>query len=210
MPLRVVPSKSESQQLNQALMPMSVAILCGGESRRMGRQKAFLPYAGTTLIEHRYDQMKTLFAEVMLVANDPEIYSHITDDVVKDIIPHRGPLVGILSALLVAAHERVFVIACDMPLVDAQLIKEMTAAAKDTDVLVASHEEGVEPLLGVYSKKCVKPLEEAIFVGILKVTDFLGGIAAKLYKIDVDRFNGNLPVVFNVNTPTDYSRLITE
>jgi molybdopterin-guanine dinucleotide biosynthesis protein A len=190
---------------------MSAAILCGGKSTRMGRSKAFLSYGGKTMIEHRYDMMRELFAEVMLVANAPEEYCHITDDVVKDIIANRGPLVGILSALLVAQHEHTFVIACDMPLVDRRLMRRMAQECRetDTDVLVVTHEDGVEPLLGIYSRRCVKPLEESIFAGNLKVSDFLGGVSARLFPIGTNE-GGRLPQYFNVNTPSDYSRLVTE
>lgn len=191
-------------------LPMTGAVLCGGKSSRMGRPKAFLPYGGKTMIEHRFHQMSDLFAEVVLVANDPDAYSHLSVNVVKDIIPNRGPLVGILSALLVSQYEHTFVIACDMPLVDNRLIRSMAQQRHGTDVLVLSHDEGLEPLLGIYSKQCVQPLEESIFAGTLKAMDFLAGINAKLYAhnesvVSQDR----LPSYFNVNTPQDYSKLLT-
>jgi molybdenum cofactor guanylyltransferase len=112
--------------------------------------------------------MSELFSEVVLVANDPESYSQLSVDVVKDIIPNRGPLVGILSALLVSQYDHVFIIACDMPLVDNKLMRSMAQQRHDTDVLVLAHEEGIEPLLGIYSKRCIQPLEESIFAGTLK------------------------------------------
>jgi molybdopterin-guanine dinucleotide biosynthesis protein A len=193
-------------------MPITAAILCGGKSSRMGRQKAFLPYEGKTMIERRYESMRDLFGEIVLVANDPDAYSQLSVDVVKDIIPNRGPLVGILSALLVAQYEYVFVIACDMPLIDNKLIREMCQQRHDKDVLVLSHDQGVEPLLGVYSKKCVEPLEQAIFADQLKAHDFLAGVNAQLFAFDAERYSsgGALPPYFNVNTPQDYSRLLTD
>jgi molybdopterin-guanine dinucleotide biosynthesis protein A len=190
-------------------LPITGAVLCGGRSSRMGRPKAFLPYDGRTIIERRFTQMRELFAEVVLVANDPDAYSHFSVDVVKDIIPNRGPLVGILSALLVSQFEHTFVIACDMPLVDNKLMRAMAQQRHGTDVLVLSHDEGVEPLLGVYSKRCVQPLEESIFAGALKAMDFLNGINAKLFKYEDRPSPGTLPAYFNVNTPQDYSRLLT-
>jgi molybdenum cofactor guanylyltransferase len=191
-------------------LPLTGAILCGGRSSRMGRPKAFLPYAGKTIIEHRFAQMSELFSEVVLVANDPESYSQLSVDIVKDIIPHRGPLVGILSALLVSQYEHVFIIACDMPLVDNKLMRSMAQQRHDTDVLVLSHEEGIEPLLGIYSKRCIQPLEESIFAGTLKAMDFLSGVSAKLFPYnEQDAGAGTLPSYFNVNTPQDYSRLLT-
>ena len=191
-------------------LPVTGAVLCGGRSSRMGRPKQFLPYGGRTIIEHRFAQMKELFAEVVLVANEPDAYSHLSVDVVKDIIPNRGPLVGILSALLVSRFEHTFVIACDMPLVDNKLMRAMAQQRHGTDVLVLSHEGGLEPLLGLYSKRCIQSLEESIFAGSLKATDFLKDINAKLfqYRPSASETNG-LPPYFNVNTPQDYSTLLT-
>jgi molybdopterin-guanine dinucleotide biosynthesis protein A len=195
-------------------LQMTAAVLCGGRSKRMGRSKAFLPYEGKTLIESRFEAIREMFAQVVLVANEPEAYSQLSVDVVKDIVPNRGPLVGILSALLVSEFEHTFVIACDMPLVDNKLIREMCMQRAGKDVLVLSHDEGVEPLLGVYSKRCVEPLEQAIFAEQLKVTDFLDEIKADLFTFDPARYGGTgggkLPAWFNVNTPQDYSRLVTE
>lgn len=195
-------------------LQMTAAILCGGKSARMGRAKAFLPYEGKTLIEQRFEAIRAMFSQVVLVANEPDAFSQLSVDVVKDIIPNRGPLVGILSALLVSEFEHTFVIACDMPLVDNRLIREMCMQRAGKDVLVLSHEDGVEPLLGVYSKRCVEPLEQAIFAEQLKVQDFLSGIHAELFLYDADRHGGarggTLPSWFNVNTPQDYSRLVTE
>jgi molybdopterin-guanine dinucleotide biosynthesis protein A len=190
-------------------LPVTGLVLCGGKSRRMGRPKAFLPYQGTTIVEHVISSMRDLFSEIFVVANEPEAYEDLGVDVVKDILPYRGPLGGILSGLLVASNQYSFVIACDMPLVDKRLIRDMTSARHGNDVVVLSHKNGIEPLLGVYSKNCIKPLEESLFAGNLSVQDFLGGLKAKTY---VCEFNSTdeeaLPPFFNVNTPQDYSRVI--
>jgi molybdopterin-guanine dinucleotide biosynthesis protein A len=74
--------------------------------------------------------------------------------------------------------------------------------------VVAAHEEGLEPLLGVYSKNCIKPLEESLFNGDLSLKDFLAGLNTSTYEISEDN-ETSLPPYFNVNTPQDYSRLVT-
>lgn len=200
----------ESASRETLPLPMTAAILCGGKSSRMGRSKSFLPFAGKTMIEHRFNSLKHLFAQVVIVANDPEAYSQVSTDVVKDIIPNRGPLVGILSALLISEYEHTFVIACDMPLVDNKLIRTMAQERHGTDVLVLSHDEGLEPLCGIYSKRCVEPLEESIFDGTLKAMDFLAQVNAKLFPYADQQGTGeSLPPYFNVNTPQDYSELLT-
>ncbi len=190
-------------------LPVTGLILCGGRSKRMGRPKAFLPYGGTTIVEHLLSLTRELFNEVYLVTNDPDSFAHISDDVVKDILPYRGPLGGILSGLLVASNPSAFVIACDMPLVSARLIRQMAGLRHDTDVLVLSHREGIEPLLGIYSKNCIKPLEESLFAGQLKVQDFLAGLKARLFEYKDEQSSAELPPYFNINTPQDYSTVIS-
>jgi molybdopterin-guanine dinucleotide biosynthesis protein A len=192
-------------------LPLAVTglVLCGGKSRRMGRPKAFLPYQGTTLVEHILTTIKDLFSEIFIVANEPDDYENLGVDVVKDILPYRGPLGGILSGLLVAQHPYSFVIACDMPLVDRRLIREMTASRHGNDVVVLAHKNGIEPLLGLYSKNCVKSLEESLFAGNLSVQDFLSGLKAQTFSCSYDAAaDDTLPPFFNVNTPQDYSRVI--
>lgn len=201
------PAVIETQSRESLPLPVTALILCGGRSKRMGRPKAFLPFAGRTIIEHLIDTTREVFDEVFLVANEPDQYSHLTVDAVKDILPYRGPLGGILSGLLVSANPYGFVIACDMPLINRKLIRQMAAQRHDADVVVLSHAGGVEPLLGVYSKNCIKPLEESLFSGVLKVQDFLSGLKAKVYTPEQSGDN-ELPPYFNVNTPQDYSQVL--
>lgn len=189
-------------------LPVSCLILCGGKSKRMGRPKAFLPYGGTTMISHILNVVQDLFAETFLIANEPETFEDFEVDVVKDILPYRGPLGGILSGLLVAQYPHAFVIACDMPLVEPKLIRQLVGQRHEHDVVVASHEDGIEPLLGVYSKNCIKPLEESLFNGDLSLKDFLSGLNSATFEIAEENAEG-LPAYFNVNTPQDYSRLVT-
>ena len=168
----------ESAEREVLPLPVTGIILCGGRSTRMGLPKAFLPFEGKTIIENLLDRFNCLFDEVFLVTNEPESFSHLSVNVVKDILPYRGPLCGILSGLLVASNTHAFVVACDMPLVDKKVIRQMCSQRHDADVLVLSHENGVEPLLGLYAKSCIKSLEEALFSGNLTVSDLLDGLKA--------------------------------
>jgi len=188
-------------------LPLSCLILCGGKSARMGRTKAFLPYAGTTMIEHTLETARSVFDEVLLIANEPAMYAELGVDVIKDILPHRGPLGGILSGLLVAANHHCFVLPCDTPLVDRALLRAMARRCYESDVYVLAHKTGIEPLIGVYSKSCIKPLEEALFAGDPVLHDFVSGLNAELFDYDTNlghrKVNG-LPAYFNIDTPQEY------
>lgn len=189
-------------------MPVTGLLLCGGKSRRMGSPKSLLPFNGSTFVEDRLNSLRQLFQEVLIVANSPGEYDTFAAAVVKDIIPDRGPLVGILSGLLVSRNEYCFVIACDMPLVDNKLIRKLCALRKenDADAVVARHAQGIEPLLAVYSRQVIERLEEYIFCGQSRAQDFLATINCNY--LDIPASDNQLPSYFNVNTPTDYARVI--
>lgn len=208
-------SKSASEDRNRVReplpLPLTAIILCGGKSKRMGRPKAFLRYEGTTMIAHIISIVSGMFQKVILVSNEPDAYEDLGLDVVKDILPYRGPMGGILSGLLVAETDHAFVMACDMPLVNKKLIRDMTEMRHGHDVVVLSHSQGLEPLLGVYSKSCIKPLEESLFAGKLAVQDLLGGLDMVTCDLEEGTADGDaLPAFFNINTPQDYAQLLTK
>ena len=171
----------------------------------MGRQKSFLPYAGKTLIEHSLDLMQEVFSEVILVTDCPENYEHLSAHIVRDIIPNRGPLVAILSGLLVTTNEHSFVMPCDMPFVNKKLLRAICEKRHESDLVVYAHENKMEPLLGVYSRNCIQPLEETVFQGRDLALDFILHGNYKTFDY-VSREFEPLPH-FNVDTPADYGKL---
>jgi len=192
--------------------PLTALILCGGKSTRMGRSKAFLPYRGTVMINHIIDVVRQLFAEAILVTNEPDLFDGLAIDIVKDILPYRGPLGGILSGLLIAGNYHSFVFACDMPFISREVIEAMVKQHKGSDLLVLKHDQGIEPLIGIYSKKCIKALEESLFVGEMNLHDFVSGLNAQTFSYARET-NGSakssLPPYFNIDTPQDYTLAIT-
>lgn len=163
------------------------------------------------MIAHIISLVSDMFQKVILVSNEPDAYEDLGLDVVKDILPYRGPMGGILSGLLVAETEHAFVMACDMPLVNKKLIRDMTEVRHGHDVVVLSHSQGLEPLLGVYSKSCIKPLEESLFAGKLAVQDLLGCLDMVTYDLEEGTADSDtLPAFFNINTPQDYAQLLTK
>jgi molybdenum cofactor guanylyltransferase len=186
---------------------LSGIILCGGSNKRMGRQKSFLPFCGKTLIENSLDLMSEIFSEVVLVTNNPGDYEHLSAHVVRDIIPNRGPLVGILSGLLVTTNEHSFVLPCDMPFVGRHLVQSMCVRCHESDLIVYSHAGRIEPLLGVYSRNCIPALEEVIFHGNDSAMDFIVSSKALIYAYRISQRGESRLPHFNVNTPADYGKL---
>ncbi|MBP7787066.1 MAG: molybdenum cofactor guanylyltransferase, partial [Longilinea sp.] len=99
-------------------------IEAGGKSTRMGMDKALMPFNGEPLIQRIIRRLDGVGDEMMIVANQPEPYRMLGLRVVPDVIPGSGALSGVHTALACASHPFVIITACDLPFVNAHLIRE--------------------------------------------------------------------------------------
>lgn len=206
-----LPDATEQKAPVPVFRQMTGIILAGGKSTRMGRHKAFLPYGGSTMVENIFCIFERVFSETLIVTDSPDYFVHLTNNVVRDILPERGPVCGILSGLLTARFERCFVAPCHLPFVDEELIIGMirTTVTKNPPV-VYSRDEHKEPLLGIYSKELIANLEQQIENNQkLDKADLLMPGRYEQYEWD-GRVNNpfGLAPDFSVNTPSDYSRVL--
>jgi len=175
-------------------------VLVGGRSSRMGRDKALLPYAGTTLAGHLAGVMKDAVGSVSLIG-DPLRYGHLGFPVYPDRFPGAGPAGGIATALAAGLAEWNAVVACDMPDVSPEWLRTLLEiACKSTQKCVLStQQDGAwEPLCGVYHASCLPVLEDAIRANRLKMKD----LARELDALPIS----SPPGLFrNVNTPADWT-----
>lgn len=153
---------------------VSCVVLAGGESRRMGRDKAQVKLAGSSLLERVLKVVTPLFDDVMLSCHNSDkeqvdmkgdllLSSHKKGvRVIEDQLPGRGPAIGLCTALGQARHAHVFVIACDMPFILSNLIEHLVSYRSDYDMVVPIREGRPEPLCAVYSKACLESLNERV------------------------------------------------
>ncbi|MCK9230599.1 MAG: molybdenum cofactor guanylyltransferase [Syntrophales bacterium] len=141
---------------------MTGIILAGGESSRMGENKAFIEFGGERLLDRTITLFRDLFDELILVTNDPRAYLDLDLTIVTDIIPGKGALGGIYSGLFFTRSERAFVAPCDMPFLNRSFIAWMLSQADDCDVLVPAPADGPQPLHAVYSRRCLSAMKKLI------------------------------------------------
>ncbi|MCL4394338.1 MAG: molybdenum cofactor guanylyltransferase [Chloroflexi bacterium] len=116
---------------------VTAVVLAGGLSRRMGRDKAFVELQGAPLVTLVIDRVRAVSNEIIVVANDQEeSYSRLGTRVIGDLIPGKGSLGGIYSGLVAARESLVLAVACDMPFLNADLLRYMVSLAPDFDVVV--------------------------------------------------------------------------
>ena len=184
-------------------MQASGFVLAGGASRRMGRDKALLPYLGEPLaciLARTVSQV----ADSVHIIGDPRLYASLGYPVTPDAVASCGPAGGIYTALLQNLAQWNIVVACDMPRVDAALLQNLVQYARrgDGDCIVplGPHRQP-EPLCAIYHVRCLPVLEHAISQKRLRMRD----LVAEMHPVLV---NGTEPAcLVNVNTPADLRQL---
>ena len=192
-----------------AMIPATTGvILAGGESRRMGSDKSLLPLDGERFIERTYQLMANLFEEVLIVTNSPELYADIPCRKVPDIHHGKGALAGIHSGLWHATHPRIFVVACDMPFLDAGLIRHLCSENPQADVHIPRSRHSLEPLHARYGKNCLAAMERVLEQGGRRIIEFFPAVSvSELPAASWQRFDPEGLSFRNINTPQDYFSL---
>ncbi len=193
---------------------MTAIILAGGKSRRMGTNKALINFRGKTFLEHQIELLKGLFNEVIISANSPETYKDFNVPIVVDTYHDKGPLGGIYTGLLNSNSYHTFILACDMPFVEINLINKLKSFTKDSDknvydVVIPENKGQLEPLHAFYSKACISPIKIQIESGNLKISDFFSLVKVRKVKFNIPaaiRIYKNNPLT-NVNTRDELNAL---
>ncbi|MDE2059642.1 MAG: molybdenum cofactor guanylyltransferase [candidate division NC10 bacterium] len=183
---------------------MTGIVLAGGKSSRMGFNKAFIEFGGKRLIETTVDCLRTLFSEVLIIANDPPRYAYLGVKVIPDLIPDSGSLGGIYTGLSAASHPRCFFVACDMPFLNADLIKLLVSEAEGWDAVVPRVKGELQPLHAVYAKSCLPLIKENIDASVLKIVRFFPKARVKIIEEPALKVVDPYLLGFvNVNTPLE-------
>ncbi|MEN8077805.1 molybdenum cofactor guanylyltransferase [Clostridioides difficile] len=191
------------------MIDKTIAILAGGKSSRMNyNNKALLKFRDKTFIENIINSTKD-FMEVIIVANNAELYKEFGVRVVKDIYLEQGPLSGIHSALINSKTDKVLCIACDMPLINEDVLTYIGNYDEEYEVLVPKYNDRLQPLCSIYSKVLIDIIEDNLKKNKNKLQDL---ILNSNYKI-IDRLNYRCfreEDFFNVNTPHDLEKIESE
>ena len=190
--------------MNAALAGVSGAILAGGRSRRMGRDKAWIPFDGRPLIAVVIGILRPLFAELVVVAADARPYAGLGIPVHTDQHPGQGPLAAIGTALRESHARRAFCLGCDMPFACPSLIAYLCEMATDADVVVPRTSKGYEPLHAVYDQSCLPRLDEMLSAGNLRTDALYSRVRVHgVSEAELRRHDPELRSFTNINTPSD-------
>src|SRR6185369_3133982 len=176
-------------------------VLTGGGSRRMGRNKALLPFGDGVLVSHIASCVRDAAGSVHLVG-PPPAYQHLDFPVVPDLYPGFGPVGGIVTALSASSSEWNLIVACDMPGISpgflALLLEE--AVARGAECTVPRTPDGARhPLCAVYHREVKAKLARAVEAGTHRLLAALDALIVHYYPVSE---TGRL---VNVNTPMEWN-----
>jgi molybdopterin-guanine dinucleotide biosynthesis protein A len=189
---------------------LTIVIQAGGESRRMGQDKALMAFLGLPLIQQVVNRLAPIADEVIVTTNHPDDYRFLGLPLFSDLKPGRGALGGLYTALSSATCESVAVVACDMPFASASLIE---AASKlldqeEADVVIPDSGDALlEPMHAVYRRKtCIPAIEAAIEADKWKLISWFPDVKVRILRPDeVKTYDPSGLAFWNLNTPEEFS-----
>lgn len=189
-------------------MKTAAVILAGGMSRRMGQDKAALPFGEETMLSHLVHLYRPHFDMTAVSLNKAGRFDTAGAMEVVDRHPGDGPLAGLEAAFLDTGADVIFLTGTDLPLGDPELAKYLLAARGEHDVCLIRSEKGPEPLFAVYSSACLPAVQAALAQGrrsmfhMLQQMNTLEIPMENIKEFDVAK------ILTNVNDPQEYARVL--
>ena len=182
--------------------PVAGAVLCGGQSRRMGGDKAALTIDGVSLLDRVIARLATVAAPV-IVASGQRRVARAGCVSVTDAVAGHGPLAGIVASLDASPHELCAVVAVDMPDCDPALLQALAQAWDGQDAVVPLSQRGPEPLHAVYARRSLGVLRAALREQQLALHHVLATMNVVL--VDAAAMGASPRFAMNLNAPADVS-----
>lgn len=190
-------------------LEMTGIVLAGGKSSRMGRNKAFLEFEGQPFIERTLQVLRTVFSEVIISTNNPELYSSYEEKTVQDLYLDQGPLGGLHACLKAAQNDYSFFVACDMPFLNREIIRYFAQLTGEESIIVPVIKGGLHPLHAFYHKRCLPVIEKKLEAKRLKLIEILDECSVRyVHEEDLQKFPNFEQVFQNVNTPQELAELL--
>lgn len=179
----------------------------------MGRNKALMCLGDEPLIVYVIRQMELVTDELLLITNEPNLYSALKLPMYADILPDMGTLGGLHAGLTYAANSAVICVGCDMPLLQPNLLSHLPTLLGDYDAVVPYVQVPdrstpvFQTLSAVYSKQCLPVIDGMLAAGELRVHALYDRIQTRIVQPrEWQVFDPRGLSFFNINTPEDFEK----
>ena len=179
-------------------------ILAGGQSKRLGANKALIEIGGERLIDIMLRKLSAVFSELVLITIPEHNYPDIKQKKIFDIVPNKSSLGGVYTGLMESNSSHSFFLACDMPFINMEFIKFMLEKKLDYDLLIPETNKGFQPLHAIYSKSCISHIKKLMDENNFKILDFFDKVRLKCIPEKICReFDPEEKMFLNINTVED-------
>lgn len=180
----------------------------------MGRDKATLPFGGTSLLERVIERAQRVVERVIVVAAPQQSLPELPRacSIVRDAAAHEGPLAGLVTGLdaLGAASSEVFVSSVDAPFVEPRVVEHLFSRLPGHDAAIPRVGGRAQPLLAVYRTSVRDAASELFSAGERSLKALFPRIDATfLPAVELEAFDPELRSFVNLNTPDDYARALS-
>ena len=175
---------------------IEVFILAGGKSRRMGTDKGLVKFKGNPMISHIIEILDKLNLKTSIVSSNEE-YLKFGKPVYKDVIPNKGPLGGLYTALEYSQAPMVILLACDMPSINRKVIQSLMTVAEPGKIAIATDKTEISPLFACYPRSLKDKVANALLADELKMQNFISKQSHVV--LDLNSL-GNTEILQNLNT----------
>lgn len=195
----------------KAVMPSAQTtgiILAGGASKRMGRDKATLPWGNETVLQHLVTQLSPRLRPIIVVGSPLDTALGLPEHVVyvRDHTAHQGPLVGFSQGLTQAPHHQlVFLTGCDFPYLRPKVVDFLHSRLGDSKAVVAESEGIVQPLIGLYQQTVINNVGQLIQNNVRSLNALISELNCRVVTQEEWRqFDPDCRMLTNINTPEEY------
>ncbi|RMA97296.1 molybdenum cofactor guanylyltransferase [Hydrogenothermus marinus] len=198
-------------------MNLDCILLAGGQSKRMGRDKAFLPFDNKTFLRNILETLDNVCQKIIIVVNkDFSLYENQIKDLssniilTKDINPYEGPLNGVISAKDYIKNDSVFIATCDTPIISTKIIKFLYENIEDYDTIIPNIDGKYQFLNTIYKKDSLEKAKQIYNSGIKSLKKWVDSLNKKIINKDIlKKIDNNLLMYESINTPKDYKKFIS-
>ncbi len=183
-------------------------ILAGGQSRRMGFNKALVDIGGQPLIQVLIDRIRPLTEHIFISTNDLFSYTFLDFPVIADEFRGHGPLAGLHAVMLKSQHSLFLLLACDLPNLNVDLLRNLLILAEGFDAVIPrTRDDMIHPLCAVYRRTCLPVVDRNLRRGSNRFMDIFLDVALTIKWVMPDEGKFKDSDLANLNTPEDLHRL---
>ncbi len=179
-------------------MEITIIILAGGKSSRMGEDKGMMSLYEKPMVQHVIETAKKISEKISIISNNRN-YEQFGLPVFPDSLKDKGPLAGMYEGLIRSDTEKNLILSCDIPYIGIDLLNFLIENSSGFQVTIPVYNQRVHPLIGVYTKNCASVFEDQIRARRFKVMDSFGNLAVN--QLDAGQFPAQM--FKNINNKRD-------